>query len=727
MNLKKIFEKLSLWFFIFLGLSLFFGDGQQPLINIISTLFIFTWTIGLNQYCQKQRQIPNKLFFIWSCLIVYNLFLIPFSIDAGYSITAFIRLNLIFLTFKNFYEFSHPQELNRFIKYLFYMCVFAVGLSVCFLLFPNLKIPLPVINLVYANFGHNFLSSLLLFILPFIVLKLANHYKISRFLILLILTLAIIFSFSRIVITITGLFFIYVLLNKNIYKNKQIKIILTSLTILLSIFVVIWFTAINFNKTQIRSLLSNSNWLTSQIVKSFSINQRTHYWIQALDAYKTSPIVGYGPGTFSLLSLRFQKNPNSSSFYSHSRPLEILSETGTIGIIIYLILLIYVFYKSKIIKINRNSDINYVSLGLGLVLVFINSWFDYNLSFLVIEMLFWSGCAVLLINSNEIYQNSDIQYSLSDSDRNRKSRRVTPIIAFSASWRIRQYFFCSKYKLLQNQSTNLLLILLLIFYSLSILSIVTSALNNQQIAFYLTPFNIKTTQNLIVYKSANNIALTPLELQLINIFHRQNPNILSQLANTQINQTYPYQDLYVQAVLYDPKNLNHYDEYLNILLKQNNPEKLTQAFIQMNLSYFHETKYIQIQNNLKKLPINIISQPLFDYLSKNSLDVSYASYLSKMFYNVGLNFIISNTKLSEQLWILARDLRPNLSFYHIELASLYKWKLNQILEAKYILKNCLLDNSAKNHCQQILNYNDQDLNQLSSPGSYLVNINNFHL
>ena len=727
MNLKKIFEKLSLWFFIFLGLSLFFGDGQQPLINIISTLFIFTWTIGLKQYCQKQRQIPNKLFFIWSCLIVYNLFLIPFSIDAGYSITAFIRLNLIFLTFKNFYEFSHPQELNRFIKYLFYMCVFAVGLSVCFLLFPNLKIPLPVINLVYANFGHNFLSSLLLFILPFIVLKLANHYKISRFLILLILVLAIIFSFSRIVITITGLFFIYVLLNKNIYKNKQIKIILTSLTILLSIFVVIWFTAINFNKTQIRSLLSNSNWLTSQIVKSFSINQRTHYWIQALDAYKTSPIVGYGPGTFSLLSLRFQKNPNSSSFYSHSRPLEILSETGTIGIIIYLILLIYVFYKSKIIKINRNSDINYVSLGLGLVLVFINSWFDYNLSFLVIEMLFWSGCAVLLINSNEIYQNSDIQYSLSDSDRNRKSRRVTPIIAFSASWRIRQYFFCSKYKLLQNQSTNLLLILLLIFYSLSILSIVTSALNNQQIAFYLTPFNIKTTQNLIVYKSANNIALTPLELQLINIFHRQNPNILSQLANTQINQTYPYQDLYVQAVLYDPKNLNHYDEYLNILLKQNNPEKLTQAFIQMNLSYFHETKYIQIQNNLKKLPINIISQPLFDYLSKNSLDVSYASYLSKMFYNVGLNFIISNTKLSEQLWILARDLRPNLSFYHIELASLYKWKLNQILEAKYILKNCLLDNSAKNHCQQILNYNDQDLNQLLPPGSYLVNINNFHL
>jgi O-antigen ligase len=67
---------------------------------------------------------------------------------------------------------------------------------------------------------------------------------------------------------------------------------------------------------------------------STSSNFRTVWWGQALDAWRGQKLAGTGAGTFQLANLRYRDSYLDVTIEPHSLPLQFLSETGIVGLIL---------------------------------------------------------------------------------------------------------------------------------------------------------------------------------------------------------------------------------------------------------------------------------------------------------------------------------------------------------------------------------------------------------
>ena len=169
---------LVVFFFFFLLVSLFLGDGKQPFVDVWWALGILT-IYGIRYYQRGKldlRPLPRPIGLAWSALIIYFIVLTPFSDSAGYSISATVRLvegYLVYVFFSGLSRDSRNQNLSDSgIKLLsclpraLLVGVVATIASFVFLLNPSLARFLPSMNLLFANYGHNHLAGLLLFVFP---------------------------------------------------------------------------------------------------------------------------------------------------------------------------------------------------------------------------------------------------------------------------------------------------------------------------------------------------------------------------------------------------------------------------------------------------------------------------------------------------------------------------------------------------------------------------------
>jgi len=116
-------------------------------------------------------------------------------------------------------------------------------------------------------------------------------------------------------------------------KKKKIAVVLTILLIILC--VGIYF--IKFSSAQGR----------------LSINSRLEIWQRAIDAVVMYPIIGIGPGTFKDF---FPEDPDWSVPQPHNLYLAFVLQTGIIGFIGFILLLIWFFNTGfKLLKIQSSS------------------------------------------------------------------------------------------------------------------------------------------------------------------------------------------------------------------------------------------------------------------------------------------------------------------------------------------------------------------------------------
>ena len=81
---------------------------------------------------------------------------------------------------------------------------------------------------------------------------------------------------------------------------------------------------------------------SGQSISSGTLNNRTVIWGASLDQWKKSPIMGNGIG-----SLRYVINANHVEYGSaHSTYIQILTENGIIGILLYLLIILTIVYYS---------------------------------------------------------------------------------------------------------------------------------------------------------------------------------------------------------------------------------------------------------------------------------------------------------------------------------------------------------------------------------------------
>jgi len=78
-----------------------------------------------------------------------------------------------------------------------------------------------------------------------------------------------------------------------------------------------------------------------------SITQRLNYWRTAIAVIKDHPIVGVGPGNFQEVFLEYKVGVSTNTRYAHNIFLHVWAETGTLGLIALISLIINFIIKAK--------------------------------------------------------------------------------------------------------------------------------------------------------------------------------------------------------------------------------------------------------------------------------------------------------------------------------------------------------------------------------------------
>lgn len=124
---------------------------------------------------------------------------------------------------------------------------------------------------------------------------------------------------------------------------------------------------------------------------------RLAIWQVAFSMFKESPIVGKGIGTF--MDIFQQYKHTERPLYAHNCYLQILAETGLLGLISFLWFLGEILIRGWR-KISRSFDLAFAGLYFGLLAFLVHSFFDTQLFSLKLSTLFWLIAALVTININ---------------------------------------------------------------------------------------------------------------------------------------------------------------------------------------------------------------------------------------------------------------------------------------------------------------------------------------
>ena len=152
----------------------------------------------------------------------------------------------------------------------------------------------------------------------------------------------------------------------------------------------------------------------SNIKNDASNLERINRWKSAIRMFQNKPFVGFGPGTY-----RFQYAPYQRSYEqtyvstnsgtlgnAHSEYLSPLAESGFIGALIYIVLIILTIRTGRSLYLNaKTQEIKFLSIGIliGLFTYFFHGFLNNFLDQDKASAPFWSMIAILV--ALDVYHN----------------------------------------------------------------------------------------------------------------------------------------------------------------------------------------------------------------------------------------------------------------------------------------------------------------------------------
>lgn len=153
---------------------------------------------------------------------------------------------------------------------------------------------------------------------------------------------------------------------------------------------------------------------TSTIKRTPKKNAIDPTTLQRLESFKTasklflkSPLVGVGYNTYSFhMETMFKDKDPKQIRYAHNSYIQMLSETGIIGNIFFLVFLIFLLIKqirlSRLLRKYKDDEIGLCyALGIGIFAFLIHSLFDNDLFSLTLSVLFWMSAGIFLAGSDK--------------------------------------------------------------------------------------------------------------------------------------------------------------------------------------------------------------------------------------------------------------------------------------------------------------------------------------
>lgn len=228
------------------------------------------------------------------------------------------------------------------------------------------------------------------------------------------------------IILLTGLFFSYsragwlsALLGGTVVIPIYFKLRLKWFTVICSLAIVGFGLFFLLNRPLVaHNEVKNVDELVSSVTdteKNHSNTERINRWKSAWEMFKTRPIVGFGPGTFMFVYDRYQKDKTAVSVSdasmggAHSEYLKPLSEQGFLGLLFFVAILLYTFFKGYLVSIKFGS-VNrglLVACLIGLVTYYIHGAFNFFLDTDKSSILFWGLIAYVMV-TDEKMKNENI-------------------------------------------------------------------------------------------------------------------------------------------------------------------------------------------------------------------------------------------------------------------------------------------------------------------------------
>lgn len=138
------------------------------------------------------------------------------------------------------------------------------------------------------------------------------------------------------------------------------------------------------------------------LTRGKSLEQRGYMYNDCLKIAKDSPIIGNGGNTWRVVS-RAVSEYKGALKESHSYFFELLISYGIIGVIAFLSFVIYFFITIfKQCKKDKEKRKNKILIAIGLFILLLHSiTFDFNMSFMLIQLVVYIYMAVLLYDEQE--------------------------------------------------------------------------------------------------------------------------------------------------------------------------------------------------------------------------------------------------------------------------------------------------------------------------------------
>lgn len=338
-----------------------------------------------------------------------------FSHHIPLSLSSLAEYSFSFLVFVWSLSFPLSDLQRKYLSFLFVLVATILsGLSVFFFFHQPLGSALPGMNLLYATYGHNHLAAFLLLILPLAWYEIlqakedrSRPYFLFTLVCFLIITSAFITSFGRTAIFLGGieLGILWFATRKKREKHGALRFFLPTLGILFALVL----SAKLFLSFQ---TLSPDNpscpvpiRLRDKLCKPFQRELRPLYLEQAIKAVSEFPIVGYGPGTFGLISKKYQQLPYATTSYAHNHFLHVTAEMGLFAGVVFAWLIMYLYkqaYRAVFRNPNREESFSLQkALFLGATASLVNALFDFDWGYVGIFSLTLFFLALLIRPSSE--------------------------------------------------------------------------------------------------------------------------------------------------------------------------------------------------------------------------------------------------------------------------------------------------------------------------------------
>jgi len=209
---------------------------------------------------------------------------------------------------------------------------------------------------------------------------------------------------SRAAIILLFLFLVFYLTYLLIFKSYKFQVITLFISFLL-------FISISFFQSNNNFLISRIQSVTNNPVNDSSIEYRLNLYNGAISSFFDYPLLGVGGGNYKLTSIYYNKDFIKGyviPYHAHNDFLEILTELGVFGFVIYSSIFIILFiFLFKILFSSLSQFkiwIVFTSL-LSLTSFFVDSLFNFPASRAVQQMLFMSLIAFIIMFKNHKIHN----------------------------------------------------------------------------------------------------------------------------------------------------------------------------------------------------------------------------------------------------------------------------------------------------------------------------------